>query len=60
MISNESDGKDAASQKFEKIIEGMKTYTAEELETALRAVDFSEVTSDHHSSKLWISVIARK
>lgn len=60
LISNESDGKDAASQKFEKIIDGMKAYTAEELEATLRTVGFSEVTSDHHRSKPWIRVLARK
>ena len=32
---------DAASQKFEEIIDGMKAYTSEELEAALRAVGFS-------------------
>ena len=60
MICNESDGTDAAGLKFEKIIEGMKNHTAEEIETALRAAGFSEVTSDHHPSKPWITVLARK
>lgn len=60
LISNESDGMDAASQKFEKIIDGMKAYTAEELESALRTVGFSEVTSDHHRAKPWIRILARK
>ena len=36
MICNESDGTDAASLKFEKIIDGMKTYTVEEIEAALK------------------------
>ena len=60
MICNESDGTDPTSLKFEKIIDGMKNYTSEEIEAALRAVDFSEVTSDHHPSKPWITVLARK
>ena len=60
MICNESDGTDPTSLKFEKIIDGMKNYTAEEIEAALRAVGFSEVTSDHHPSKPWITVLARK
>ena len=60
MICNESDGTDPTSLKFEKIIDGMKNYTAEEIETALRAAGFSEVTSDHHPSKPWITVLARK
>jgi ubiquinone/menaquinone biosynthesis C-methylase UbiE len=60
LISNESDGTDAASRKFERIIDGMKPYTAGELETALRAAGFSEVTSDHYKTRPWITVIARK
>jgi len=60
LICNESDGKDAASLQFEKIIDGMKTYTAEEIGSALRAAGFSEVTSDHHPSKPWIRVLAKK
>ena len=60
MICNESDGKDAAGTRFEDIIEGMKCYTAEELEAALKAAGFREVQSDHHPTKPWIMVLARK
>ena len=60
MICNESDGTDPTSLKFEKIIDGMKNYTAEEIEAALRTAGFSEVTSDHHPSKPWITVLAKK
>lgn len=60
MIVNESDGTDAASLKFEKIIEGMKCYTAEQITDALKAAGFSEVKTDHHKSKPWITVIAKK
>ena len=60
MICNESDGTDPTSLKFEKIIDGMKNYKAEEIEAALKAAGFSEVTSDHHPSKPWITVLARK
>lgn len=60
MICNESDGTDATGLKFEKIIDGMKNHTAEEIEAALRAAGFSEVTSDHHPSKPWITVLAKK
>ena len=60
MICNESDGTDPASKKFESIIDGMKCYTAQELEAALRSAGFSEVASDHHPSKPWITMIARK
>ena len=60
MICNESDGIDATSLKFEKIIDGMKNYTAEQIEAALRKVAFSSVSCHHHASKPWITVIAKK
>lgn len=60
MIVNESDGNDKTSLKFEKIIEGMKCHTVDEIESALKEAGFSQVRSDHHKSKSWITVIARK
>ena len=60
LICNESDGRDETSKKFETIIDGMRCYTAEEIETALKVAGFQEVTSDHHPSKPWITVLARK
>lgn len=60
LICNESDGKDATGLKFEKIIDGMKCHTAEEIESALKNAGFSKVKSVHHKSKPWITVIARK
>ena len=60
MICNESDGTDAASLKFEKIIDGMKNHTVGEIEAALLSAGFSEVKTDHHPSKPWITVLARK
>ncbi len=60
MICNESDGTDATSRRFEKIIDGMRNYTAQELEAALKAAGFREVTCDRHPSKPWLTVLARK
>lgn len=60
MIVNESDGKDDTSLKFEKIIEGMKCYTPENIESALKTAGFTKVKTDHHKSKPWITVLARK
>ncbi len=60
MICNESDGTDPASVRYEKIIDGMRNYTAEDIEAALKAAGFSEVKNDHHPSKPWIAVLARK
>ena len=60
MICNESDGTDETSLKFEKIIEGMKCYTVEEISAALTAAGFSDVAADHYNGKPWITVIAKK
>jgi len=60
MIVNESDGTDVTGLKFEKIIDGMKCHTIEEIEEALKNAGFSNVKFDHHKSKPWITVIARK
>jgi len=60
MICNESDGTDDAGKKFEGIIEGMKCHTSQQLEEALKAAGFGEVTCDHHPSRPWIAVIAKK
>lgn len=60
MIVNESDGTDETGLKFEKIIDGMKCYTTEEIETALKRAGFSKVKSTHHKNNPWITVIAKK
>ncbi len=60
MICNESDGIDETGQKYERIIEGMKCYTIDELSSALTAAGFTEIKSDRCDSKPWITVIARK
>lgn len=60
MIVNESDGTDAASLKFEKIIDGMKCYTVEQISDALKVAGFRKIKTDHHNSKPWITVLAKK
>jgi ubiquinone/menaquinone biosynthesis C-methylase UbiE len=60
MICNESDGTDQTSKKFESIIDGMRCYTPAEITAALKAAGFTSVKSDHHPSKPWITVIAKK
>jgi ubiquinone/menaquinone biosynthesis C-methylase UbiE len=60
LICNESDGLDAAGTKFEKIIDGMKCYTAEQLKTALQKAGFSAVRVFHHPDKPWLTVLAEK
>lgn len=60
LIVNEADGIDEASLKYEKIIDGMKCHTIEEITSALGSAGFSKVVSDHHDSKPWITVVATK
>lgn len=60
LICNESDGTDKTGLKFEKIIDGMKCYMAEEIEAALRTAGFSEVHADSHPDKPWLAVVGRK
>ena len=60
MICNESDGADAFSLKYEKIIDGMKVYTASEIEAALKKAGFSEIRVNHHYSRPWIAILAKK
>lgn len=60
MIVNESDGTDDTSLKFEKIIDGMKCYSIEQIGSALKTAGFSSVSSDHFDGKPWICVIAVK
>ena len=60
LIVNESDGEDETSQKFEKIIDGMKTYTGKQIEEALLEAGFSNVRCDRHASHPWLTVVAEK
>ena len=60
LIVCESDGTDEAGLKYEKIIDGMKCHTIQEIESALEAAGFSSVKADHHKTKPWIAVTARK
>ena len=60
MIVNESDGTDSASLKFEKIIDGMKCHTIDDIKSALKTAGFSDIKSFHHETKPWITVIATK
>lgn len=60
MIVNESDGTDATSLRFEKIIDGMTNYTPEKIRQALEAAGFASVEVDHDPKKPWITVTARK
>ena len=60
MIVNESDGTDEVSLKYEKKIDGMKCYTNQAIEEALKAAGFKKTKTIHHNSKPWITVLAKK
>lgn len=60
LIVNESDGQDAVSQKFEKIIEGMNLYTPEQIVDALQRAGFTILKQQHHEKKPWIMILAEK
>ena len=60
LICNESDGTDATSLKFEKMIEGMRCHTQEEIRAALEAAGFSRIACSHHPSKPWLTVVDEK
>ena len=60
LIVNEADGESGGTNRWEKIVGGMKTYDRKALRAALTAAGFSEVQSWHHEKKPWIAVLARK
>ena len=60
LICNESDGIDETSLKYEKIIDGMKCYTADQLAAALKEAGFSEAIAYHHPDHPWLTVVAKK
>ncbi len=60
LICNESDGTDRTAGQFEKIIDGMKLHTADDLAERLYQAGFKEVKGWHHNKKPWIAVMARK
>ena len=58
MITNESDGKNAGSLKWTKIIDGMTVYTAEQLQQLLSEAGFAEIRVDDQIDKDRLCIIA--
>ena len=48
------------NEKWEKIIDGMHTYTPDELKTHLTAAGFRNVTIHRDESRHWLAVTAVK
>ena len=60
LVVNEDDGLSGNNEKWEKMIEGMHTYTPDELNTHLTAAGFKNITIHRNESKHWLCVTAVK
>lgn len=60
LIVCESDGTDGMGERYEKLIQGMKVYKADEIESALRTAGFKDIKTVHHDKHPWIAVLAIK
>lgn len=60
VIVNEDDGLTDANKKWEKLIDGMHTYTPDELQKHLSAVGFHDITVHHDEKHHWLCVSAVK
>ena len=60
VIVNEDDGLTDANKKWEKNIDGMHTYTPDELRTHLTAADFHDITVHRDEQHHWLCVSAKK
>ena len=60
LICNESDGTNAADEKWTKMINGMKIYTSEQLVATLKEAGFTEIKTYSNAKNHWISIVARK
>ena len=60
LIVNEDDGLSGNNEKWEKMIEGMNTYTPDELKTHLTAAGFRNVIIHRDEARHWLAVKAVK
>ena len=60
LIVNEDDGLSGNNEKWEKMIEGMHTYTPDELRTHLAAAGFRDVAVHRNESKHWLCITTAK
>lgn len=60
LIVNEDDGLSGNNEKWEKMIEGMHTYTPDELNKHLTAAGFREITIKRDETKHWLALTATK
>lgn len=60
IICNESDGTNAADEKWTEKIGGMKIYDKEQICAALKSVGFSETKSFSDEKRHWLCILAKK
>ena len=60
LIVNEDDGLSGNNEKWEKMIEGMHTYTPDEVQAHLEAAGFKDIQVLRNESKHWLAVKAVK
>ena len=60
LIVNEDDGLTGNNEKWEKMIDGMHTYTPDELRTHLVAAGFRDITVHTNDQHHWLCVTAKK
>ena len=60
VIVNEDDGLSGNNEKWEKMIEGMHTYTPDELRTHLSAAGFHNITLHRDEERHWLCVTGLK
>lgn len=60
MICNESDGTNAADEKWTEKISGMKIYDKEQICAALKSAGFSEAEYFSNEKKHWLCILAKK
>jgi hypothetical protein len=59
-IANEDDGLSGINKKWEKMIEGMHTYTPDELRTHLTAAGFRDIAVHTNDQHHWLCATAAK
>ena len=60
LIVNEFDGISEREKKYEKIIDGLKLYTNQELMNYLKQVGFQFIMLFHDIDRHWITIVAKK
>lgn len=60
LIVNEFDGISEREKKYEKIIDGLKLYTNQELMNYLKQAGFTGIMLFHDAEKHWVAVVAKK